>query len=105
MSLVKVPYFILSVLCTCWHYISWFCGFLAPCSVVVGYERFRGPFYFCLHFKPEDGGSTEVRNSGIQLTRYAAQQHRKSRIVSSPPWEPHIFLSLLTFYKLSWLKL
>jgi hypothetical protein len=31
---------------------------VTPCSVVVGYQRFRGPC--CLHLHPENGGSTKI---------------------------------------------
>jgi hypothetical protein len=37
--------------------------FLTPCSVVVGYQSFRGPR--CLHLDDEDGDSVDLRNVGI----------------------------------------
>jgi len=39
-----------------------------PCSVVVGYQRFRGPC--CLHLGAEDGGSKDLCNGGILLHHY-----------------------------------
>jgi hypothetical protein len=41
-------------------------GVVAPCSVVVEYQRFRGPCY--LYLQSEDGGSIVLRNVGILPT-------------------------------------
>jgi len=38
----------------------------------------------------EDGGSTVLRNNGIQPPHYRSQQRRKSRIHSSQQWKPQI---------------
>jgi hypothetical protein len=38
-----------------------------PCSVMVGYQQFRGPC--CLHLHPEDGASVVLRNVSI-LSQY-----------------------------------
>jgi len=39
-------------------------------------------FPFTMHLNPEDGGSTVLRNNGIQPPHYMAQQSRKPRIIS-----------------------
>jgi hypothetical protein len=41
-----------------------------PCSVVVGYQHFGGPY--CLHLQGGDGGSKVQQNVGILLQYYMA---------------------------------
>jgi len=58
---------------------------------------FRGSYldYFRMiniRKNPKDGGSTVLRNVGIQPRYYMAQEPRKPRILSSPPWKPQISL-------------
>jgi hypothetical protein len=51
---------------------------VAPCSLVVVYQSFRGPC--CLHnqgdHRPDDGGSNDLRNFG-KLPDYKAIKHRR----------------------------
>jgi len=50
----------------------------------IGLWRFR-------YFSPEDGGSTVLRNVGIQPPHYTPQQSSKPRSISSRPWERQIW--------------
>jgi hypothetical protein len=54
---------------------------VTPCSVVVGYQRFRRPFH------PRKGGSMDLWNVGILLQHYTASQLRKTRLTyfNAPP--------------------
>jgi len=54
-----------------WVQVEVFCV-IAPRSVVVGYQRFRG--------HPEDGGSMVLWNFGILLQHYTASQPKTSRL-------------------------
>jgi hypothetical protein len=47
------------------------------CSVVVGYQRFRGPC--CLHLQTEDDGNMDVWEFGTLPLHYTASQPRRWR--------------------------
>jgi hypothetical protein len=49
--------------------------FVAPCSLVEVYQRFRGPC--CLHHQPDDGGSKYLWNVGKLLVDCTALQPRR----------------------------
>jgi hypothetical protein len=49
---------------------------MTPCSVVVGYQRLRGPCSH--HLQGEDGGNMDLRNVGTLLQQYMASQPRKT---------------------------
>jgi len=52
---------------------------VTQCSVVVGYQHYKGPFH------PEDGGSMDLRNTGILPQLCTALQPRRPRL---EPWQP-----------------
>jgi hypothetical protein len=64
---------------------------VALCSLVEVYQRFRGPF--CLHHRPDDGGSKNLWNVGKLLQDYTALQPRRQPSSYSPPWESQILLT------------
>jgi len=51
-----------------------------PCSVVVGYQHFRGPCCLQLQDKDEDGGSMDLQNVGVLPKPYMMSQPRGPQI-------------------------
>jgi hypothetical protein len=67
--------------------------FVAPRSVGVGYQHFRGLCCFHLQlFITEDGSSGALRNVIIQLLHYTVQQSRQPRILNILSFGLGIFL-------------
>jgi hypothetical protein len=64
---------------------------IALCSLVKVDWCFRGAY--CLHHRPDDGGSTHLRNFGILQRDYRALYTRKVWPSYSPPWEPETLIS------------
>jgi hypothetical protein len=73
---------------------------VTTCNVVVGYQRFGGPF--CLHLQGEDGGSTVFWNACVVPRHYMASQPRRPRTETLPSRKPpnstKLRLSLCTLY-------
>jgi len=55
--------------------VSWV---VMPCSIVVGYQHFRG--LCCLHLWSEDGGSMVLQNVDIPSQCYMASQPRRPQL-------------------------
>jgi len=76
-------------------YVFWA---VTPCSVVVGYQRFRSPCYI------EGAGSMNIRNFGILLQHYTVSQPRKHRLEVNivlkqhTHWGDIALLSILCIY-------
>jgi len=58
---------------------------VTPCSVVVGYQRFRVPC--CLKMEV-------ARYSKTLISYHTVSQPRRTRLKSSPPWKPQISIIL-----------
>jgi hypothetical protein len=64
-----------------------FCDVL-PCSYLDVDRRFRGSC--CLHYRPDDGGSTNLWNVGRHSIKNTAVHPRRFCASYSPPWELEI---------------
>jgi hypothetical protein len=78
------------------------CWVVRPWNVVVGYQRFGGPYCLQLHsLHPEDGGSMGIRKFGTVPQHYTASQPTRPRHGTSP-WKPLTTL-LFTASFLQWI--
>jgi hypothetical protein len=69
---------------------------VAPYSLVDVYRHIRGTY--CLHHRPDDGGSKGLWNVGKRLPDYTAQHPRRQPSSDSPQWEPQMSLIFVLLF-------